>query len=151
MNRLLLVFMLTAAIAVPVFADQQADVMKSVNQFIDGFNKGDTKSALDVFAKQVSVTDDFAPYHWEGSTAMSKWMADYGAAAKKLSLTDPFVKLGKPKHVDIVGSQAYVVTPADYTYKLKGKPVKEAGAVMTVVLHKEKSGWLITAWTWAKP
>ena len=151
MARLLMAVILTAAISAPVFADQQADVVKSVNQFIDGFNKGDTKSALAVFAKSVSVTDDFAPYHWEGATAMSKWMADYGSAAKKLGITDPVVKLGKPKHVDVVGNQAYVVTPADYTYKLKGKPVKEAGAVMTVVLHKEKTGWLITAWTWAKP
>lgn len=151
MRRLLMVFIFVAAFAIPALANQQADVMKSVNQFIDGFNKGDTKSALAVFANTVSVTDDFAPYHWEGTTAMSKWMADYGAAAKKLGLTNPVVKLGKPKHVDVVGSQAYVVTTADYTYKLKGKPVKEAGAVMTVVLHKEKASWLITAWTWAKP
>ena len=38
-------------------------------QFIDGFNKGDVKSALAACADQVSIIDEFAPYEWHGAGA----------------------------------------------------------------------------------
>jgi ketosteroid isomerase-like protein len=53
--------------------------------------------------------------------------------------------------MEVVGDRAYVVVPTEFSYKMNGKPMKEAGAKLTVVLHKGASGWLITAWTWSHP
>jgi len=128
----------------------KTDVMATVNQFIDGFNKGDTKTALAACASPVAIIDEFPPYVWSGPTACADWASDYDAASKKDKVTHQVVKLAKPKHVDVSGDRGYVVVPANYTYQQDGKPMAENGSLLTVALQKGPDGWRITAWTWSK-
>ena len=130
-------------------ADQKA-AMAVVQQFTDAFNKGDTKGAAAVCAEETSIIDEFPPYEWHGPGGCAKWMADFDADAKKNGMTDGNVKLAAAKHVDVTGDGAYVVVPADFTYKQKGKPVKETGSLLTVALQKGAAGWRITGWSWSK-
>jgi len=120
-----------------------------VNQFIDGFNKGDVKAALATCASPVSIVDEFPPFAWQGATACADWANDFEANAKKNEITDSVVKLGKPRHVQIAADRAYVVVPADYTYKVKGKATSQKGSIMAFALKKSSTGWLITGWSWA--
>jgi ketosteroid isomerase-like protein len=131
-------------------ASDKTDVVAVVNQFLDGFNKGDTKTALATCAPQAAIIDEFAPYVWQGATACSDWANDFDADAKKNGITDGVVTLGKPRHVDVVGDRAYLVTPANYSFKAKGKPMAETGSTFTVTLQKLPAGWRITGWAWAK-
>src|SRR3954466_3302474 len=55
------------------FASDPSDVMKPVHQFIDGFNKGDAKSAIAACADEASIIDEFSPYEWHGAGACSTW------------------------------------------------------------------------------
>jgi len=130
-------------------AEQKA-AMAVVEQFTDAFNKGDTKTAAATCAQETSIIDEFPPHEWHGAGACAKWMADYDADAKKNGITDGSVKLSPPKHVDVAADRAYVVVPADYSYKQKGKPVKETGSLLTVALQKSAAGWRITGWSWSK-
>ncbi len=131
-------------------ASEKTDVMAPVHQFVDGFNKGDTKSALAACADQTSIIDEFAPYEWHGAEACSTWANDYEADAKKNGTTDGVVTLGTPRHIDITADHAYIVVPVNYTFKQKGKLMKETGSTWTLVLQKGAAGWRITAWAWAK-
>jgi ketosteroid isomerase-like protein len=131
-------------------AADNADVMKPVHQFIDGFNKGDAKSALAACADEAYIIDEFPPYEWHGANACSTWADAYVADAKKNGITDGLVTLGKPRHVDVTGDQAYVVVPAAYSFKQNGKAMKESASTLTLTLHKGSSGWQVTAWTWSK-
>jgi opacity protein-like surface antigen len=131
-------------------ASEKTDVMAPVHQFVDGFNKGDTKSALAACADQAYIIDEFAPYEWHGAGACSTWANDYEADAKKNGMTDGIVTLGTPRHIDITSDRAYVVVPVNYTFKQKGKLMKETGSTWTLVLQKGEAGWRITAWAWAK-
>jgi hypothetical protein len=124
--------------------------MAPVHQFVDGFNKGDVTSALGACAEETYIIDEFAPYQWNGAGACSKWANDYDAYAKENGRTDGVVTIGIPKHVEIVGDRAYVVVPASYIYKQKGKMVKETGSILTITLQRAANGWRMTAWTWAK-
>jgi hypothetical protein len=128
----------------------QTAALATVHQFVDGFNKGDTKMALAACADQTSILDDFPPHEWHGTGACTKWMSDFDADAKKNGITDGMVKLLKPSHVDITGDRAYVVIPANYTFRQNGKPVSELGSIITLALQKNPAGWEITAWAWAK-
>ena len=121
-----------------------------VHQFVDGFNKGDIKSALAACAEQTSIIDEFPPHEWHGAGACSTWANDYDADAKKNGITDGIVTLGNPRHVDITGDRAYVVVPANFTYKQKGKPAKETGSMLTISLQKAAAGWRMTGWAWTK-
>jgi hypothetical protein len=124
--------------------------MATVHQFIDGFNKGDEKSALAACASPASIIDEFPPHAWQGPTACADWAHAYDVNAKENGITDGFVTLGTPWHVDVTGDRAYVVVPVKYAYKRSGRPIEESGSVFTVALQKFKAGWRIDAWTWAK-
>ena len=141
---------LLACAAGPAAATEQSAVVAKVHQFIDGFNKGDTKNALAACASPASVIDEFPPHHWEGPTACADWSNAYDADAAQNGVTDGIVTLGTPWHVDVTGDYAYVVVPAKYAYKQHGKPVVEPDSVLTVALKKFAAGWRITAWAWAK-
>jgi ketosteroid isomerase-like protein len=131
-------------------ATEQTAVMATVHQFIDGFNKGDAKTALAACASPVSIIDDIPPHEWHGPTACADWANDYNANAKKNGITDGIVTLGAPWHIDVTGDRAYIVVPVKYTYTQNGKPVTESGSVLTVALKEIAAGWRITGWTWAK-
>ena len=123
----------------------QTAVMKTVNQFVDGFNKADSATMAAACANPTSIIDDFPPHTWQ---SCSLWWNDYLVWAKKNGITDAVVTLGDPKHVDITGEQAYVVVPTSFAYKGNGKPMSQNGATLTLVLHRSGAGWRITAWTW---
>jgi ketosteroid isomerase-like protein len=139
-----------AAEPVAAGASEKTEVMAVVHQWVDGFNKGDTKSALATCADETSIIDDIPPHEWHGAGACSKWANDYDADAKKNDITDGIVTLGKPRHIDVAGDRAYIVVPANFTYKEKGKPMKETGSMVTVALQKGGSGWRIIGWSWAQ-
>jgi ketosteroid isomerase-like protein len=151
MHKLSFAFVLALFAATPAVASDQGDVLATVHQFVDGFNKGDAKSALAACADETSIIDEFPPHEWHGAGACAKWADDYEANAKKEGVTDGIVTLGKPKHVDVSGDRAYVVIPSEYAFKKNGKPVKETRAAFAFALHKGAAGWRITGWSWAAP
>ena len=148
MIKLFLALAVTVAVA-SATADDKTDVMVTINQFVDNFNKGDAKAA-EACAAQTSIIDEFAPHEWHGAGACLTWMKDYDIDAKKNAITDGVVTLGKPKHLDIDGIYAYVVIPSEYSFKKQGKPVKEKDSAFTFALKKGPAGWKITGWSWAK-
>jgi ketosteroid isomerase-like protein len=155
MNKILVAFAV-AILAVGQTAvgqtavSEKTSVMSCVNQFLDAFNKGDAKAAEAVCADQMSIIDEFPPHEWHGAGACSIWFNAYDVDAKKNGITDGIVTFSNPRHVDITADRAYVVVPADYTFKKKGKQVKETGSMFTVALHKGEGGWRITGWAWTK-
>jgi len=150
MHRILIALVVAVLAAGPTAASKNTNVMATVRQFVDGFNKGDTKSALATCADQASIIDEFPPYEWHGAGACSSWANDYEADAKKNGITDGVVTLGNPEHLDVTADRAYVVVPASYTFKKNGKPVTETGSTFTLVLQKGEAGWRIIAWAWSK-
>jgi hypothetical protein len=129
-------------------ASEETDVMIPVQQFVEGFNKSDAKMAEAACAEGASIIDDFPPHVWHGAGAASKWFKAYAAYARANSVSEAVITLGKPKHVDVTGADAYVVVSTTLRFKKKAESVNETG-VMTLALHKAARGWQITAWSWA--
>jgi len=152
MPRALIALAMVALLYLPSAAQSKdkTAVTTTVQHFVDSFNKGDTDAAKAVCAEQTAIIDEFPPYQWNGTGACAKWMADFDTDAKKNIITDPAVTLGTPRHVDVAGDRAYVVVPADYSFKQNGKPVKETASTLTIVLRKSAGGWRISAWSWSK-
>ena len=129
--RTIMVVFAVALAAAPAAASNKTDVMATVNQFNDGMNKGDTKTALAACATPSSIVDEFPPYGWQGASACADWANDFDSYNEKSGITGSIATLGKPRHVDVTGDRAYVVVPATYTYKQKGKKVTESGSILT--------------------
>jgi hypothetical protein len=134
----------------PAAASEETDAMATVKQYLDSFNKGDSDKAAGLCTPQPVIVDDFPPHLWQGATACSDWWNALVAFDKNSGITDEHVTIGKPWHVAVTGERAYVVVPATYKYKLKGKPVTESGAVWTLALQKLASGWRVAGWAWAQ-
>jgi len=131
-------------------ASENVDAMRTVWHFVDSFNKGDVKTALGDCAAQSSIIDEIPPYQWQGATGCADWSNAFDAYAKKNGMTDPKVTLLASKHIDVTGDHAYVVIPANFTYKQNGKRITERGSILTVALQKSAESWRITGWAWAK-
>jgi hypothetical protein len=148
MYKIFIALAIVVAEAGPAIASQETDVMAPVRQFVDGFNKRDIKMAQMACSDQSFIIDDFPPHAWAGSRAISDWLHDLDLFEKKHGTSDPFVALGKPQHIDVTNTDAYVVVLTKLSYKKKGQAVHENG-LMTLVLHKGAGGWQIAAWSWA--
>ncbi|EGY02407.1 hypothetical protein AZA_87941 [Nitrospirillum viridazoti Y2] len=148
---------LTIAAAGMALLTQQAvaadhdDVMKTVNQWVDSLNRGDVATAIAACAEETSIVDEFAPFQWHGKDTCAHWAAGLAAFNQSIGLTDGVNKLRKPWRVDVEADSAYVVVPADFRYKLNGKPGAELGAIFTVALRREAAGWRIAGWAWSRP
>ena len=84
----LVVLVVAVSAAAQTGGSPETAVMATVNQFVNGFNKGDTKTAAAACADQTSIIDEFPPHEWHGAGACAKWMADFDAWAKKNAITD---------------------------------------------------------------
>jgi ketosteroid isomerase-like protein len=129
-------------------ASEKTDVMAVIHQMVDGFNKGDTKSAVAVCADQAVIVDDTPPHVWQGAGACAAWQVAYEAWAKSNDVAGVSETISKVRHIDISGNVAYVVQSARLRWTEKGKPMSEM-AIETITLKKTVSGWRITAWAWA--
>jgi ketosteroid isomerase-like protein len=78
------------------------------------------------------------------------WYQDVLTEGEHAGAGDYRVTLGAALHADVTGDAAYVVSPATMNFKLKGKPVTQAGATFTTALRKVAGEWRIAAWAWAK-
>ncbi len=150
MYRILLTVSLAALAGAQTPGVAQIAVVAVIHQFVEAFNKGDMKVMAATCAEQTSILDEFPPHEWHGAGACAQWAGDYDADAKKNGITDGVVTISNPTHVDVTGDRAYVVVPANYNFKLKGKPVSEVGSIITLALLKSAGGWKITGWAWAK-
>jgi ketosteroid isomerase-like protein len=150
MWKILIALVAVTLVSAPAAASEKTDAMATVRQSVQAFNKGDVKAYAATCAEETSIIDEFPPHKWDGAGACSKWMNDYLADTRKKGITGGAVTLGSPLHVDVSGNRAYVVVPASYTFKQKGKQVRETGSTMTVVLQKGGAGWRIIAWAWTQ-
>jgi ketosteroid isomerase-like protein len=128
--------------------DPKADVLVSINQFVNAFNKGDMKTAVATCASPAVVIDEFPPHAWQGANACADWARDFAANAKTSGITEPVVKILKVNSNTVTGDRAYVVTTSSYDWKEKGKPMKESASKFTFALQKTPAGWRITGWAW---
>ncbi len=118
----ILMALVTGALLVPsAFAASAADVTAPIRQFIDAFNRGDTKAAMATYAKgDIQIIDEFAPHRWFGPNAPHDWAAEYDKHAQTTGVTDGQVTYGPPTRIEIEGDVAYVVMPTAYLYKERG-------------------------------
>jgi ketosteroid isomerase-like protein len=150
MRRVIVLAAVAILMATSAAATDQTDVVKTVRQFVDSFNKGDMNAATAACASPASIIDEFPPYAWEGASACAEWAHDFEVGAQQLGMTAGHVGMGKPLHVEVTGDRAYAIFPVTFSYKQKGKLVTEPPGKLIVVLQKSSGAWKVASWTWSK-
>jgi hypothetical protein len=143
-------FLIAALAALPTIAHAgpaQDAVMQPVVKFVAALNADDEKAAADTMTATQSITDEFAPFHWEGSTALATWFAGDAADAAAHGVTGGMISIADPLHVTISGEEAYAVVPMNYGYTIHGAKTVEK-AIFTASLRHSGAGWKMTSWTY---
>lgn len=124
--------------------------MATIRQAASDFNTGNYAAWAGACESSAMVTDDFAPYTWNGPGACRNWYMAWRNLTKAHAINNVTVMFGAPMHMAVTGDTAYVVLPASLHFNQSGKPVRMTSNVMTIVLHRGMRGdWKMTAWTWA--
>ena len=148
MRNILLTIVFGVLVSGVAVASEETAVMAVVRSWwLDSYNKGDPKSGIALCSDETAIVDDFPPHVWQGPGACGRWFKDDAAVAQKDAITDAKVVLAEPRHVNIEGGYAYVVVPVSFSYKMRGKPIRES-AIVTMILKKGTAGWQITGWSW---
>lgn len=141
---------ITAVIGMTAEAEpsrQTESVSRSVSSFVDAVNKGDSVSALAHLAKDVSITEDLAPFRWTGPSAGSDWLTAMQRNGERMGISDIQMKLGVPTQVLVDGDLAYETVPGVVTLKGPKQTLQERG-VLTFSLQKVRRDWQITMFAW---
>ena len=134
-----------------VASANDAGVDATIKAFADAFNKGDMKAAKALHVASPVIMDEVPSHLWTGPKAFDSWGADLGKSEAAEGKSGGQVTIGVPSREVISGDHAYAVSPTTYTFRQKGKTMREA-AQMTLVLEKDAGGaWKIASWTWTGP
>lgn len=134
--------------AAPAHASPAEDAVAAVTTVLDKFNAGDIDAFVAAHRDGAVIVDEFAPYVWGGSGSVKAWLDGYAKDASARKISDGHMDYGKPIQANSDGTNAYVVLPTTYTFKLDGKPMKGPGS-MTFAMAKGTGGWKITSWTYS--
>jgi hypothetical protein len=146
--KLITAVALLACLSAPAFAQSADDAaLAPVKAFVAALNTGSIPQATAAMTASPVITDEFAPFHWEGKGAVEDWMKGDDADAKAHGVTDGAISIGAPLHLTLAGDHGYAVVPMTYAYKQNGKPVTE-NALFTVSLVKTDGTWLMSSWTY---
>lgn len=129
-----------------------ASLLAPINRFISDAYSGKAAEAATAFSNtpDSEIIDAFPPYLWRGPRAFAHWYADLEAVSRTEGLADATVVLAKPIRSESRGKRGYVVVPAVFRCKVRGRVFEEPG-LMTYVLGKRTDGWAIHSWTWTGP
>jgi ketosteroid isomerase-like protein len=128
-------------------ADERA-AARSVAAFVDAVNKGDSKAALARLTTDAAITDDLAPYRWQGPHAGADWFGAMGRNAQRLGVTRILMNLAAPMRVEASGDSAYEVVRGSLVLEGKGPPL-HANGVLTFALRRSGGVWRICLLSWA--
>src|ERR1700757_4506365 len=133
--------------ALSAMAEPDASALAPVTNFFSDYNKNDIAKASTLFLEELSVTDAFPPFYWQGRNAFKNWMAGLKTFNTKNKYTDYDFKVGKPLTQEVDADHANVIVPLVLDLKHGGKPERIDGLV-NVVLQKSHDVWKIAALTW---
>lgn len=123
----------------------------AVRSYIEAFNRADIEGMAAQFASPGFILDGMAPHVWQGPRAARDWFRDAQAIAQKQNVTEEVITVtGEPLHYDVKGKSAYIVVPVSFSYKVNGKPVRQAGAQFTAALSESNETWRLSSWAWTK-
>jgi hypothetical protein len=99
-----------------------------------------------VFADDVVIVENFAPYVFRGSDAVSRWRAGFRGHANGLSgLVAAF---GPAQDFSRSGDTVYFALPTTWTGMTHQKPFEEEGG-WSFVLQRDGAGWRVASYAWA--
>lgn len=150
MKPLTILLAASAMLATSAAYARDAAVEAPIHAMMTAFNTGDIAAVKALHVAQPTIIDNVAPFRWSGADGFDAWIRDLGQAEAAEGKSDGVVWFGDPVDEVVAGERAFVVTPCSYTFKQKGRKMRETGMV-SFVLVKTAGAWKVESWSWASP
>ncbi|HZY36606.1 MAG TPA: nuclear transport factor 2 family protein [Mucilaginibacter sp.] len=125
-----------------------SEIMDVVTATINAINSFDIAAVADLYTPNAVVTDDEAPYSWNGPTAGVQWVN----AVEKVCKNNRLTKLkGVIEPINVYQQSAdncYIVVPVSFTGTLPGRQRFSVRGAFTFVLRQVNGKWLIKSQGW---
>ncbi|HTO05477.1 MAG TPA: nuclear transport factor 2 family protein [Myxococcota bacterium] len=129
--------------------DAPSQLVAMASRMIAAANAGDAKAMASMVADgDHAIIDNFPPFIWTGSNALSSWLDDLARNSEERGMTDPKSRLGATKFIRIEGDRAYVTVEDHFAYKRKGRAVRE-DLLWTFVATQASGDWKLVSWSFS--
>jgi ketosteroid isomerase-like protein len=137
---------LAATISAPTPA-----MLAPVQRWIAAFNALQTPLPQDVFTDDAVITDQFAPYVWNGAAGIHAWSQrlETGMHSPRVAFQHVVTDAPRAFMISKDGDRVSFVLPATLTYKVDGKEGVDRALWLYVVV-KQGDVWKIAADTWTR-
>jgi len=119
--------------------------------WIDAYNAHRTPLPQGVFTDDVAITDQFAPYHWVGTSGLRDWSSHIDNSLQKDAAAKYHVVVGSLTGLIVArdGNEATFYLPATLTYLVDGK-LTEDRALWQFVVVRSGDKWKIAGDVWVR-
>jgi len=125
-----------------------AEVMDIVTAVINASGSFNIQSVAALYTPNAVVTDDEAPYSWNGPTAGIQWVNAVERACKVNRITKLTAEIRPINVFQQSADDVYIVVPVNYTGNRPGKQRFGVKGAFTFVLRQANGKWLIKSQAW---
>ena len=122
------------------------DMMAPVRRLTRFMATLDDSHLVNVFANDLTIVENFAPFLFRGDGAAQAWRAGFIEHARTLS--DLVPKFEAAQDFSREDQTAYLVLPTIWTGKSHGRPFVEKGGWSFILSHTTGE-WRIAAYAWS--
>jgi len=127
-------------------SEPDEDMMAPVRRLARFMATLDESNLEGVFAEDLTIVENFAPFLFRGDGAAQAWRAGFVEHARTLS--DLTFELGVTQDFNREGETVYFVLPTTWTGKSHGRPFIEKGG-WSFILNHGTGEWRIAAYAWS--
>jgi ketosteroid isomerase-like protein len=142
---------LIAAAATAQPAHAPGDVMSTITRMTTAVNHGEMPTAFAAFTANPTITDDLAPYRWQGAGAPQAWITAMGANAQARGIAGIDMQLSAATRVEVADDRAYALVPGRLTFTMKDGRKERADGLLTFTLQRSAAEWKIDTLAWSGP
>lgn len=127
-------------------SEPDEDMMAPIRRLVGFMATLDDSKLEGVFAEDLTIVENFAPFHFRGDGAAQAWRAGFVEHASTLS--DLVCEFGAAQDFSLEDQTAYFVQPTRWSGKSHGRPFTELGGWSFILTHRT-GRWRIAAYAWS--
>lgn len=127
-------------------SEPDEDMMSPIRRLARFMSTLDDSNLMDVFADDLTIVENFAPFLFRGEGAAKAWRAGFIEHAR--TLKDLVPEFGVAQDFGREGKTVYCVLPTTWIGKSHGRPFIEKGGWSFILTHGTGK-WRIAAYAWS--
>lgn len=122
-------------------------MMVPVRAITDFMRTLDARDLAGVFADDVVIVENFAPFVFRGPDAVAAWRSGFAGHARDGGLADLVIRFGRAQDFSQDGDRAFFTLPAKWTGTSQGRGFDEDGG-WAFVLDRQGARWRVACYAW---